>query len=285
MDHVIASAGLRFRYLCDPSSIHDLDAQKILDDLCEPESRYALCGWFARVSLSDFDHVVLATDRETGRHIAMLVANNGTTAKEAYLDLRAAFVIDAMRGSKLMRGLLAYTISRISCLGEMPRVIVAQTSIPACYCLLSLFSRNIPGATVFPEPKTAVVDLGRAGLARQIARHAVPNLEYEAGTGTIKAARLMNATCFARTSGADPLVDAMFERNLGSSDQMMVVVDMRHCDEATIDAKTTKLVRSRWKIPFLPTPGPLPPTGARVSRHRRRNVAVQRCGPSRAFQP
>ncbi len=266
MDHVIASAGLRFRYLCDPSSIHDLDAQKILDDLCEPETRYALCGWFSRVSLSDFDHVVLATDRETGRHIAMLVANDGETANETYLDLRAAFVIDAMRGSKLMRGLLAFTISRISCLGEVPRVIVAQTSIPACYSLLFLFSRNIPGATVFPEPEAAVVNFGRAGLARQIARHAVPHLEYETGTGTIKGARLRNATCFARTSEANPLVDAMFERNLGSSDQMMVVVDMRHCDEATIDAKTTKLVRSRWKIPFLPTPRITPTPDARASR-------------------
>ncbi len=268
MDHVIASAGLRLRYLCAPSSIHDLDTQKILDDLCEPETRYALCGWFARMSLSDFDHVVLATERETGRHVAMLVANNGTTPNGAYLDLRAAFVIDAMRGSKLMQRLLAFTLSRLSCLGTMPRIIVAQTSIPTCYRLLSLFSRNIPGATVFPEPEAVVVDLGRAGLARQIARHAVPHLEYEAGTGAIKGARLRNATCFARTAGADPLVNAMFERHLGSSDQMMVVVDMRHCEEATIDIETTKLVRSRWKIPFLPKQGITPTTATRVGRRK-----------------
>jgi hypothetical protein len=268
MDHVIASAGLRLRYLCDPSSIHDLDAQKILDDLCEPETRYALCGWFARMSLSDFDHVVLATDQKTGRHVAMLIANDGATPNGAYLDLRAGFVINAMRGSKLMRRLLAYTISRISCLGTMPRIIVAQTSIPACYRLLSLFSQNFPGATVFPQPEAAIVDLGRAGLAKQIARHALPHLEYETGTGTIKEARLRNATCFARTTGADPLVNAMFERNLGSSDQMMVVVDMRHCDEATIDTKTTNLVRSRWKIPFLPTQRITPTTVARISRSK-----------------
>jgi hypothetical protein len=268
MDHVIASAGLRLRYLCDPSSIQALDTQQILEDLCEPATRYALCGWFARVSLTDFDHVVLATDRETGRHVAMLAANDGETPDGLYLNLRAAFVIDAMRGSKLMRRLLAYTISRISCLGMMPRVIVAQTSIPACYRLLSLFSQIIPGATVFPEPEMAVVDLGRAGLARRIARSTAPNLEYEAGTGTIKGARLNTATCFARTTGADPAVDAMFERNLGSSDQMMVVVDMRACDEATIDAKTTGLVRSRWKIPFMAMQNITAPTAAGITRRK-----------------
>jgi hypothetical protein len=268
MDHVIASAGLRLRYLCDPSSIHNLDTQKILEDLCEPDTRYALCGWFARVSLTDFDHVVLATDRETGRHVAMLAANDGETPDGLYLNLRAAFVIDAMRGSKLVRRLLAYTISRISCLGIMPQVIVAQTSIPACYRLLSLFSQIIPGATIFPEPEMAVVDLGQAGLARRIARSTAPNLEYEAGTGTIKGARLNTATCFARTIGTDPAVDAMFERNLGSSDQMMVVVDMRACDESVIDAKTTSLIRSRWKIPFMAVQNITEPSAAGIPRRK-----------------
>jgi hypothetical protein len=251
MEHVIASAGLRLRYLCDPSSIQQLDAQKILDDLCETHTRYALCGWFARVSLCDFDHVVLATDRETGRHVAMLAANDGCMAGGAFIDLRAAFVIDAMRGSKLMRRLLAYTISRISFLGAMPRIIVAQTSIPACYRLLSLFCQSIPGAEVFPKPEMTVINLGRAGLARHIARCVAPHLEYEAATGAIKGARLANATCFARAAGADAKVDAMFERTIGSSDQMMVVVDMRDCDEATIHARTTKIVRSPWKIPLM----------------------------------
>jgi hypothetical protein len=250
MDHVIASAGLRLRYLCDPASIARLDAATILDDLCESTTSYPLCAWFARVSLTDFDHVVLATDRETGRHVAMLTANDGDGPYGPYLNLRGAFVIDAMRGCKLMRRLLAYTVSRISCLGVMPRIIAAQTSIPACYRLLSLFAQAIPGAKIFPEPEAVAIDLCRAALAREIARNAVPYLGYEAGTGTIKDARLISATCFARTTGADPLVNAMFERNLSSSDQMMVVIDMRSCDEETINAQTRTLIRSRWKTPF-----------------------------------
>jgi hypothetical protein len=268
MDHVIASAGLRLRYLCDPSSLRDLDAQKILDDLSEPATRFALSAWFARVSLVDFDHVVLATDRDTGRHVAMLVANDGNTPDGPYLDLRAAFVIDAMRGSKLMRRLLAYAVSRISCLGVMPRIIAAQTSVPACYRLLSLFAQTFPGATVFPEPDAPAIHLGRAGLARQIARRALPHLEYEAGTGAIKGARLASATCFARTTGADPVVDGMFERNLGSSDQMMVIVDLRACGEAVIDAEARTLIRSKWKIPFLTMQRINAPSSAKMSRHK-----------------
>ena len=268
MDHVIASAGLRLRYLGAPSSIRELDTQQILDDLSEPETRYALCAWFARVSLTDFDHVVLATDCKTDRHVAMLVANDRGTLDSQYLDLRAAFAINAMRGSKLMRRLLAYTISRISCLGAMPRIIAAQTSIPACYRLLSLFSQTIPGARIFPETGEAAIDLRRAGLARQIARAAAPHLEYEAGTGTIKGARLASATCFARKTGVDEAVDAMFERNLGSSDQMMVIVDLRDCDEATIDAETRTLIRSRWKIPSLGMQSITAPSRTRDGRRK-----------------
>jgi hypothetical protein len=265
MDHVIASAGLRLTYLRDPTSIAKLDAQKILDDLSEPETRYPLCAWFARVSLVDFDHVVLATDRESGRHVAMLAANDGDILSAPYLNIRAAFVVDATRGIKLIHRLIAYTISRISCLGPMPRVIATQTSISACYNLLSLFAETIPGASVFPEPEAAAIDLRRAGLARQIARHAAPHLEYEAATGTIKGARLTNPTCFASTTGAEPPVNAMFDRNLGSGDQMMVVIDMRGCDEEVIDTETRTMIRSRWKFPFL-TMQNIPSAAARVTR-------------------
>jgi hypothetical protein len=267
MDHIIATAGLRLSYLRDPSSIGKLNAQTILDDLTEVETRYPLSAWFARVTLTDFDHVVLATDRETGRHVALLAANDGDTPHGPYLNLRAALVIDAIRSSKLMRRLLAYMVSRISCLGAMPRIIAAQTSIPSCYRLLSLFAQAIPGAAIFPEPDALAIDLALAALARQIARRTAPHLEYEAGTGTIKGARLTSATCFARAPDADPVVNTMFDRNLGSGDQMMVVVDLRSCDEAVIDAETRDLIRSRWKIPFLAMQS-ITPRAAATANHR-----------------
>ena len=267
MDHVIASAGLRLTYLCDPSSIRALDPQRIMDDLSEPDTRYALCGWFARVCLADFDHVALATDIDTGRHVAMLAANDGDTPNGSYLDLRAAFVIDAMRGSVLMRRLLAYTILRIDSLGVMPRVIAARTSIAACYSLLSLFAQNIPGATMFPEPDAPAIDLARAGLAREIARNAAPRLDYEAGSGTIRGAKLIDATCFAKTTGTDRPVSDMFQRSLGGSDHMMVIVDMRSCDERIIAAETRTLVRSRWKIPFLSMQS-VTPSAATIGRRK-----------------
>jgi hypothetical protein len=156
-----------------------------------------------------------------------------------------------MRGSVLLHRLLAYTILRIDSLGVMPRVIAARTSIAACYRLLSLFAQTIPGATMFPEPNAAAIDLGRAGLAREIARHTAPRLDYEAGSGTIRGANLTDATCFAKTAGADKLVDDMFERNLGGSDQMIIIVDLRNCDDRIVAAETRTMIRSRWKIPFL----------------------------------
>jgi hypothetical protein len=166
-----------------------------------------------------------------------------------------------MRGTMLMRRLLAYTLLRIDSLDTMPRVIAAQTSLPACYRLLSLFAQTIPGATIFPEPGPAVVDIERVRLARQIVWHALPRLSYECGTGAIRGAKLTSTTCFARTTGTDPLVETMFQQSLGSSDQMMVVVNMQSCDEKVIATETRTLVRSRWKIPSVPlerTPTPHP---------------------------
>jgi hypothetical protein len=249
MDHVITSAKLRLRYLCDTDLIRGLDARKILDDLVEPATRYSLSWWFASTCLSDLDHVVLATDYETDRYVGLLAANDGATAAETYLDLQAAFVIDAMHGSMLMRRMLAFAMLRIAALGTLPRVIAARTSTPCCYRLLSLFSQTIPDATVFPEIAPNAINLRGAGLARRIARRMAPTCEYETATGTIRHSRLSNRSCFTRTTVPDPDVEKMFATRLGDGDQIMVVVDMSEIDESAITVKTREIVRKRWKAP------------------------------------
>jgi hypothetical protein len=249
MDHVIASSGLKLTYLRDWASIELLDSNKILDDLVEVATGHALCNWFARVSLTDFDHVTLATNIKTGRHVGLLVAKDGAADFGSYLNLRAAMVIDAMRGTMLMRRMLAYTLLRIDSLDTMPRVIVAQTSMPACYQLLSLFTQTIPGAAIFPKVMPEVIDIEQARLARQIVRSILPRLPYDCGTGVIRGAKLTNATCFTRKARIEHSVEAMFERHLGSDDQIMVAVDMQRCDSQTVAAETRTLVRSRWKVP------------------------------------
>jgi len=269
MDHLLAGSGLRLSYLRDRASINRLDTQRIQADLSEPGTRYALCWWFSTVCLAEFDHIVLATDCDTGCYVAMLAANDGDVDDGPYLCLQAAFAIDAMRGSTLMRRMLAYAIIRMAGLGNtIPRIIAAPTSTPACYRMLAQFAQTVPNATVFPEPDAAAIDMRGAGLARRIARSVAPHSDYAAANGTIIGSRLRSRTCFARTTAPDPALDTMFERNLRAGDQMMVVIDMRDSDEKTITDKTRGLVRARWKTPVQalhPTDAP-PPT--RISRRK-----------------
>ncbi|MBS0559544.1 MAG: hypothetical protein JSR21_05770 [Proteobacteria bacterium] len=249
MDHLLSSAGIRLRYLCDRSLLNAVDVPQMLEDLAETETRYAMSWWFAATRFDEFDHVVTAVDEATGRYVALLVANDGATAQETFLDLQAAFVIRAMRGSMLMRRMLAYAISRISLLSSLPRVIAARTSQPICYHTLAMFAQAMPGAVIFPNPDPAVVDLARAGLARRIARRVAPTHAYDASTGVIRGAKLSGPTCFSRLAQPRTAVERMFESHLGASDQMLVVVDLNAADREAITGQAEKLVRKRWKQP------------------------------------
>jgi len=250
MDHLLSNAGIRLRYLCDRSLLKAVDVRQMLEDLSEAETRYPISWWFAVTRFEEFDHVVTAIDDATGRHVALLVANDGATAEEAFLDLQAVFVIDAMRGRMLMRRMLAYAISRISLFSNAPRVIAARTAQPVCYRSMSLFAQAMPGAVVFPGTDTTVVNLAQAGLARRIARRIAPNCEYDASVGIIRGAKLTGVTCFSRTTQTRSTVERMFDANLGSGDQMLVVVDLRPSDTRGVAGQAEKLVRKRWKAPM-----------------------------------
>ena len=249
MDHVIASAGLRLRYLCAHTSIQNLDLPQIADDLAEPTTRHAMAWWFATARFTDFDHVVIATDCESNRCVAMLVGVDGATGNETFLDLQAGFVVSAMNGSMLLRRMLAYAISRISLFGTVPQIVAARTTSPACYRMLSLFADIVPGSSVFPQTDATVVDLRMAGLARRIARRLSPTSEYDAATGTIRTNPGTAKTCFARNAGIEASSHAMFERNIGTGDQILVVLDMRQTNRDAITSHAERLVLKRWKGP------------------------------------
>ncbi len=77
MDHVLTDYGLRLTYLNDRYAIDDLNQDRILDDLSgdTPDGNPFPC--LTRYRLADYDHLVLVTDRSTGRHLAFLAATDG----------------------------------------------------------------------------------------------------------------------------------------------------------------------------------------------------------------
>src|SRR4051812_47297575 len=103
MDHVLAEHGLRLTYLHDPNAIDELDQDRILDDLSDDASDGGPLPWLNRCRLAEYDHLVLVTDRSTGRYLAFMAANDGATTREDFLHLKTGFVAPVARGQNLLR--------------------------------------------------------------------------------------------------------------------------------------------------------------------------------------
>ena len=113
MDHVLTEHGLRLTYVCDATAIDELDQDRILDDLTDDTPDGDPLPWLTRYRLADYDHLVLVTDRSSGRYLAFLAAKDGATTREEFLLLETAFVAPVARGQNLMRRMIALAVLRI----------------------------------------------------------------------------------------------------------------------------------------------------------------------------
>ena len=166
-------------------SIDDLDQDRILEDLSDDTPDGDPLPWLTRYRLDDYDHLVLVTDRSSGRYLAFLAASNGATTREEFLLLETAFVTAAARGQNLMRRMIALAMLRIGGMGPVPSVIVACTRNPLCYRIMRDTARRFTGAAFFPDPDSVAINFHTATLAQRIAREIGPNHRFQATTGTI----------------------------------------------------------------------------------------------------
>ena len=132
MDHVLTEHGLRLTYMCDANAIDELDQDRILDDLSDDTPDGDPLPWLTRYRLADYDHLVLVTDRSSGRYLAFLAAKDGATTREDFLLLETVFVTSVARGQNLMRRMIALAMLRIGGIRAVPSVIVACTRNPIC---------------------------------------------------------------------------------------------------------------------------------------------------------
>ena len=130
---MLTEYGFRLTYLRDPDAIDDLDQDRILDDLSDETPDGDPLPWLTRYRLDDYDHLVLVTDRSSGRYLAFLAANDGATDREEFLLLETAFVSAAARGHNLMRRMIALTMLRIGGTGPVQSIVAACTRDPLCY--------------------------------------------------------------------------------------------------------------------------------------------------------
>jgi hypothetical protein len=244
MDHVLAEHGLRLTYLRDSNVIDDLDQDRILDDLSDDTPNGDPLPWLTRYRLVDYDHLVLVTDRSSGRYLAFLAASTGATTREDFLLLETAFVTTIARGQNLMRRMIALAMLRIGGMNTVPSVIVACTRHPLCHRIMRETARHFASAAFFPNPDSATIDFRAATLAQRIVREIDPNYRLQASTGTIRGLMSVGGR-YHRAFSTDPQIDTLFGTQMQSAARMLAVLDLRASDEATILDDARRLYRSR----------------------------------------
>jgi hypothetical protein len=241
MDHVLTEYGLRLTYVRNSDVIDDLDQDRILEDLTDDTPDGDPLPWLTRYRFDDYDHLVLVTDRSSGRHLAFLAARSGATAREEFLLLETAFVATAARGQNLMRRMIAFAMLRIGGMGPVPSVVAACTRNPLCYQIMRDIARRFTGAVFFPDPDSVAINFNSATLAQRIAREIGPNHRFQATTGTILGIGQGNR----RPLSSDPRIASLFGQHMQPTDRMLAIVDLRGEDEAMIFEDARRIYRSR----------------------------------------
>lgn len=235
MDHILAAQGLRLTYLHDQNAIADLDLDLILDDLSDDTADGDAFPWLTRRRLTDYDHLVLVTDRSTGRYLAFLAANDGATSREDFLFLETAFVTSLARGQNLLRRMIAFAMLRIGGIQSTPTAIAACTRNPLCHRVMCGIASRLTDAVVFPNADNVTINLHAATLAQRIARVIEPNCRFNAATGIIGGA----------VEVATGTHDHLFGRRIQPANRVLAVLDLRAQDEAILLDEVRRIYRSR----------------------------------------
>ena len=245
MDHVLTEYGLRLTYLREPSAIDDLDQDRILDDLSDDSLEGDFLPWLTRYKLADYDHLILVTDRCSGRYLGILGACDGATNCEEFLLLETAFVAATARGHNLLRRMIALALLRIGSLGTAPSVVAACIRSPICYHVLRGIAHRITQATFFPELADVSINFHTATLAQRIAREIYPNSRFQVTAGIIRGAAPPADLRHYRHPSNNLQIDGLLCQTMQPADQILAVLDLRGADETTIFDHARRLYRAR----------------------------------------
>ncbi len=248
MDHVLAEQGLRLTYLRDSRTIDALDHELILEDLVEgtPSGEQPACG--VRSVLSDYDHLVLASDVETGQVLGLLGGRDGDCATGTFLLLETGFVVASARGTNLLRRMTALALLRIAGLGALPGSVVALTRNPAGYHVLRTMSQALSGTKFAPAPDEGVVSIADALLIRDIAVALGHPLHYGAMLAALRAVppaavRLQQPSGVTHTA-------SIFASRL-TEEPILAALDLRGAPEARLLADVRRLYRTKARRPTV----------------------------------
>ncbi len=252
MTTLVASAKWMTRYVRDPREIEKIDFDRVIEDLCAAGPDSDPAAELVGAHLSDYDHVVLATDQQTGRCVGLLgMVDRITDQGENFLLLQMGYVAAVARRRGLMRRMLAFALLRVAGEDTLPAILVTRTSSPLFYQVLHGFARRTPGAAIHPDPTGNVTTLATAALCRRVARNVAARVRFDVGSGALRGGLVeAGGLPVLPTSSPDPLIEALFCRTLGPTDQVLALLDLR----ASTEADVVELARRIHRRPSRATP-------------------------------
>ena len=189
MGHVLAKLGLQLSYARDPSRREGFDPTSILEHLYGAGTAHGMLPWQNGPRLAASDHLVLATEKSTGRGLGVVAASDLATDREPFLLIDAACVAPIADPAFMLHRMLAFAMLRIAGNEMVPGVIAARVRTPFHGDMLRDFGRRFAGASLFPAvPTDVVIDLGMVALARRIGRTVRPGSPLVSANGTFHAA-------------------------------------------------------------------------------------------------
>lgn len=245
MPSLLARADLRTHYVRDPFAIETLDLDQIIDELAAASPGGDPARWIGRTSLTEYDHLVLATDRRSGQCLGLLAAQDMLTEREeAFLFLRTGFVAEWARGHGLMRRMVVLMLLRADVNGALPTIIAARTNSGTFFRVLHDFAIRIPGVRIHPNPDAIAINLLAAGLARRIARQVGAGVRYEAGTSTLRGGLVAaGGAVLAPAPARHSKIDALFGSTVGDGDQILALMDLRDAAEEIVIEQARRIYR------------------------------------------
>ena len=167
MDHVLAGHAALLTYLCDRRALADIDWPDVLDDLIDAGAPPNRCLW---TDLERLDHVVIARDRVTHRHVGLLGLAERKTVTEPFLLIDAAMVRAGDGHMALLTAMLAHMLARVASLNAMPVAIASHSADALIGPALRQVGAAIASATMHPGMADNVIDFGAASLSHRMGR-------------------------------------------------------------------------------------------------------------------
>jgi hypothetical protein len=162
MEHLLAGSRIRLTYLQDRRALAKINWPGVYEDLADAGTLMNYSRW---CDLDALTHVVLATDRMTGRYAGVLGVTRRTTAEEPWLLVEIALARPGETDTMLSRALLAHILVRIVCLDGKPVAIAAPRVSQGG--MLDLY-QSIQSAVLHPPLEGNVISLQAGRLGREI---------------------------------------------------------------------------------------------------------------------